>query len=233
MPTSIHLQITRNHLALSLSPGPWLIDTGCDVSFGEAPILHLSDATHHVPPSYGGVSAETLNAYTKGSFVGLVGNDVLGKYDVEFNLRSHYAEFSPDPIHSLQGAKVPLGRVAGTHTPTLLAAVGTSGSRRPIFDTGAQYSFLENLDGLGARPVGQGEDFHVSCGRFKVDLHEVTMTVGSITAPITFATEPGKLTCPPAVGALLKATGTQGILGWEILKHGPMAFLPRRGELWI
>lgn len=236
--TAHNLYVEANHLALRLSPGAWLVDTGSDASFGVAPVLHITAEPRPVLEKIGNLTPAKLRAVTGGNYIGLIGNDILGELEVLLDLKrsaSGIACFHAAKISDLPGRRVGLEFIAGSKTPVVQATVGDE-AVRVIFDTGAQYSYLESLEGIEAKPVGPSTDFVITAKgpvNFDVNLHEVTVTVGSITAPITFATEPGKLTCPPAVGALLKATGTQGILGWEILKHGRMAYLPRRGELWI
>lgn len=236
-----NLYIEANHLALRLSPGPWLVDTGSDVSFGQSPVLHLADEPYHVPESIGILGIEDINRLTRGNFVGVIGNDILGRHTTEFILHgtgraNGLAYFDVLLADTANRRKEPVAFVKQTSVPTVNVHVVGTGGRRLIFDTGAQYSYLESLEGIEAKPVGPSNDFVITAKgpvAFDVNLHEVTVSLGGVTAPITFATEPGKPTCPAPVGNLLKATGTDGILGWEILKHGPMAYLPRQGELWI
>lgn len=234
--TAHNLYIEANHLSLSLSPGPWLLDTGSDVSFGRAPVLHVTKEPIHVPASNGAYTVPKIRMATNVPYVGLVGNDILGKFDTLLDLANdNVARFISADITSIAGRKVELGFVTNSKIPIVNAQVGLN-EFRMIFDTGAQYSYLSTLEGIETEPAGVATDFVFKNGVakvFKVELHKVVSSLGGVTAPITFASEPGMRTSPAQVSTLLKATGTNGILGWEILKHGPMAYLPRRSELWI
>lgn len=238
----IPVEICGNHIGVNISPGPWLLATAFPKSIGRVSALVCGN-THHLETSYSGLHVDGLSALTKSHFEGMLGMDILSKYEwfIDLDGRSRrrpkniFCIAEVLPIEH-RGIKVGLDFSEDVKTPLLTLSIGKSARQRVVFDTGAQYSYLESLEGIEAKPAGSSTDFVITTDGakvFDVDLHEVTVTLGSITAPLTFATEPGKLTCPAPVGKLLKATGTDGILGWEILKHGPMAYLPRRGELWI
>jgi len=223
------LFVCKNHLALRLSPGPWLVDTGSGVSFGEAPVLHLSEVIHRVKPSHGNMGVQRLSKLTNERRVGLIGNDILGLYDIVFRLGDGHggvAEFHQRLPREKPGKRVDISLIEGRNVPTVMTAVEGLGDRRMIFATGSQYSYLASLAGLDAHPIGKGKDFLPSCGTFAVDLYEVTVKLGSITASLKFAHH-------PKVSKALKTMKADGIIGWEILKHGPALYSLANRELWI
>lgn len=236
--TAHNLYIEGNHLALRLSPGPWLVDTGSGASFGRAPVLHITKEPVHVPERIRNLTPAKLKALTGCNFVGLIGNDILGELEMIFDLKRSgdgSARFHATDISEVRGRRVEVELVTAGRIPVVSTEVCAL-SKRMVFDTGAQYAYLGSLEDCQVKRLGRSTDFVITPHGpevFDVDLHQVIVTLGDVTAPLTFATEPGKPTCPAPVAKLLKATGTEGILSWEILKHGPMAYLPRRGELRI
>lgn len=242
IPAELPLMVANRHLLTHRSPGDWLIDTGSPQSFGDAPLAMPGHSVHHHPRSYGGVDTAYINRMTGLACVGLIGCDILNQYDVVFEL-SEQAElggvyFSKDAALKPRGERVPIQRLRAGGLPILEVNVRGRGPVRMLFDTGAQHSYLDTLDGLETKPhrdsgAEETSDFHPSCGVFGVNIRQIAVGVGSVKAKLRFATQADTNVSPATVRKLMDAAGVAGVLGWEILKHGRMTYLPRWGELWI
>lgn len=218
------LRIQVNHLCALLSPGDWLIDTGSPVSFGETAAC-LPCATHPVAKSHPYLSLADLRGYVGTNVVGLLGGDILNSYEMLFDLPGQKLGIAKSLPGNSAGTRVPL-RFTDKTIPILEARIEDQGAVPMIFDTGAQYSYLTDLRGNDLRPIGRARDFHAALGVYEVELHLKRVRVGNADMDIQFAYH-------PKVAEMCLQRGTRGILGWEILRHGPVAYLPRRGELWI
>lgn len=218
------LRIRVNHLCTLLSPGDWLVDTGSTVSFGEV-VACLPCGLHPVPRSHGQLSLEALRDYVGIDVVGLLGGDILNHYEMLFDLPNQKLGIAKSLPGNPAGTRVPL-RFTDKTIPILEARVEDHGTVPMIFDTGAQYSYLVDIKGNDVRPIGRAKDFHAALGVYDVELYLKHVRVGSVERDVQFAYH-------PLVSEMCRQRGTQGILGWEILKHGPAAYLPRRRELWI
>lgn len=240
------LGVFGNYIGVRISPGPWFVGTACPRSFDKwGDVAVVCGNVHKVETTYRGLSADVLSKLNKMDFFpGLLGNDILAGYDILFNLNSRKKKTDTEGIMYIgktfplekPGTKVDLEFIGCDKIPSLSVNFIDGSLHRMIFETGSKYSYLESLEGIKSRIIGKDTDFVITANGpvvFEVELHEVTVSLGSATCLVTFSTEPGKRSCPTAVSKQLKTAHVQGILGWEILKHGPVAYLPRRGELWI
>jgi hypothetical protein len=225
------LEIEENHLIARLSPGPWIIDTGSPGSFSSTcPQLPIGEYLHQIPSEFNGLTEQKLREYTNASCIGLIGNDILSKHHVCFRSRSAKKgsgsiSFTNDTPETPQGAvHVPLDLSDGY--PIGVAKVNGAGEIPVLFDTGAQISYLADRDWLTGAPIDRVNDFMHGIGRFEADVYVATVTLGSITASLKFAHH-------PKVSSALKRIKARGIIGWEILKHGPALYSLANRELWI
>lgn len=218
------LRIRVNHLCVLLSPGDWLVDTGSPFSFGENAVC-LPCGFHSVPRSHELLTLEELRAYVGVNVIGLLGGDILNQHDMLFDLPRQEMDIVKSLPGNLPGAKVPL-RFTDKTVPVVEARIEDHGAVPMIFDTGAQFSYLADIKGNEVRAIGRAKDFHVSLGAYEVELYLKRVRIGSADQDVQFAYH-------PAISEMCRQRGTEGILGWEILRHGPAAYLPRRRELWI
>jgi hypothetical protein len=79
---------------------------------------------------------------------------------------------------------------------------------------------------LTGEPVDKCADFLPLVGQFEVDVYMAEIRLGSITAPLRFAHH-------PLVTRKLQKAKAMGIIGWEILRHGPALYYAAIREMWI
>jgi hypothetical protein len=95
-----------------------------------------------------------------------------------------------------------------------------------IFDTGAHISYVADRALLTGEPVDTCTDFMPLVGQFKVEVYMAKIRLGGITAPLRFAHH-------PLVTRKLNKAKATGLIGWEILRHGPALYYAGIREMWI
>jgi hypothetical protein len=203
----------------------WVIDTGSPGSFGDVrtipsldPTISLNERLSHGPTirEIEGFLVERPEQ----PLTGLLGAEVLNRFDVIFNLTAGEVSFgdsaAPGGRHSVRcdfcmGIPVIRASVAGSEV-------------RLFFDTGAPHSYFsdELVDPAGR--LGPVEDFYPGAGRFRATLHEVVVRVGTLSQSF----RAGRVSdLPRGVATILQAAGVEGILGNEVLRDRVVGYLPR------
>jgi hypothetical protein len=218
---TLPLQLRDGHLFVELSGEPWLLDTGARSSFGRSGILSLAGEQFRLSTSYLGLTAATLTRFVGVQCVGLLGAEVLGRFDhildeASGTLTISTAEFA----HS--GHLVRLAEFMGIPIVTAQIA-GTD--YRMFFDTGAQISYFHD-DSLTDFPsVGSVTDFYPGVGRFQTDTHEVPVMLGGVSFTLRCGT------LPELLRATLMMADTKGIVGNQIPRNRVVGYFPRRRSL--
>jgi hypothetical protein len=79
--TTLPLIFNHGHLFVELEEHLWLFDTGAPTSFGAAERLLIAGEQFSLSSSYFGLTASTLSQYVGFECSGLLGADVLGRFD--------------------------------------------------------------------------------------------------------------------------------------------------------
>lgn len=218
MVITLPLQLRDGHLFVELDGGRWLLDTGAPTSFGPGGSLTIAGEQFDLGTSYLGLTAATLSHFVGVSCVGLLGADVLGRFDHLFDTRAGRLTMSIDEL-SHSGQTVPLDAVLGI--PIVTARIGDR-DYRMFFDTGAQISYFQNQSIEDFPYAGRVTDFYPGIGRFETDTFEVPVSLGGVT----FALRCGTL--PSVLATTLLMAGTEGIVGNAILSDHTVGYFPRR-----
>ena len=219
--TTLPLIFDNGHLFVELEGHLWLFDTGAPTSFGASERLGIADEQFSLCSSYFGLTASTLSQYVGVECSGLLGADVLGRFDHILDTAGGRLTVSTTEL-SHEGQSVRLDEFMGI--PIVKASVGGN-NYRMFFDTGAQISYFQE-DSLAEFPsAGSVTDFYPGVGQFQTDTHEVPITLGDISFLLRCGCLPGLL------GATLMMADTQGIIGNQVLIDRIVAFFPRRGLL--
>jgi hypothetical protein len=221
--TTLALEMLAGHPFITLDGRRWLFDTGSPVSFGSIAHLTIGEHTAAIAPNYVGCTAETIARHTGIACAGLLGGDVINRFDWILDARAGRISATSDaPEHV--GERHQLYDVLGV---PLIDAHVRGQPRCMIFDTGAQYAYAEKdmLDGLPI--IGRQTDFLPGMGTFDVDLRQVPVQIGSMA----FTLECGSL--PGMFAMALMLTGAAGIVGSAALLHATIAYAPRRGALFL
>ncbi len=221
--TTLPLIFDQGHVFVELHGHLWLFDTGSPTSFGASKALLIADEQFSLSASYFGLTATTLTQYVGVECSGLLGADVLGRFDHILDSRGGRLTVSTAEL-SHDGQHVQLDEFMGI--PIVTASVGGS-DYRMFFDTGAQISYFQD-DSLADFPAaGSVTDFYPGVGQFQTDTHEVPMSLGDISFLLRCGCLPGLL------GATLMIADTQGIIGNQVLIDRVVGFFPRRGILCL
>lgn len=221
--TTMPLIFNHGHLFVELEKDLWLFDTGAPTSFGISQSLTFAAEQFSLEQSYFGLTAETLSEYVGVQCCGLLGADILGRFDHIINLGKGLLQVSIAEL-SHDGHSIPLDEFMGI--PIVTACIGSM-EVRMFFDTGAQISYFQD-DSLADFPLaGNVSDFYPGVGQFQTDTHEVPVTLGSDS----FVLRCGSL--PSLLGATLMMADTQGIIGNQVLVDRIAGFFPRRGMIYL
>jgi hypothetical protein len=211
----------KRHLFVEVDGGFWLLDTGAPLSFGEVPDFAFAGIDVHLQPNYGDLTVEAMSQYLGVKCVGLLGGDVLNRFDHILDLREGTISVSEEEL-SHEGTTIETESFMGIP----IIEIEVQGARqRMIFDTGAQISYLLD-DPAGRFPsLGVFDDFHPALGCFKTATYEVPIRFGSVDYALPFGVLPAEM------HAILEVAGTAGILGNEVLHDRVLGYFPRRREL--
>ena len=221
MQNGIHdlpLQILNGHVFVRIGEALWLLDTGAPNSFGLTRSLVLGNEVFNLNTNYLGLTANTLSQYVGITCSGLIGMDILSRFDCLFDAISVKFTFAAgEIIRSSQN----IGLDVFMGIPIIEARI-EGRDYRMFFDTGAQISYLQ-CDSLTDFPTaGVVTDFYPGVGQFDTDIHNVSVSIGENIFNLRCGVLPGLL------GMSLKMASVQGIIGNAILCDRIIGFFPRR-----
>lgn len=216
------LKLQDGHLFLELNGKLWLLDTGAPTSFGTSGSISIGGEDFELDTSLFGLTARALTDFVGVPCVGLLGADVLGRFDHIFDTTNGTLTISTDElVHS--GQTVRLSEIMGI--PILTAQIAGT-DYRMFFDTGAQISYFQD-DSLTDFPsAGSVTDFYPGVGQFQTDTHQVAVSLGGVAFTLRCGTLPGSLG-----EDLMKIAGIDGIVGNQILCNRIVGYFPRRHSL--
>lgn len=214
------LHFERGHLFIELDDEKWLIDTGAPNTFGARAFVINGQRVEPLT-SDRGLNAETLSRYVQVSCVGLIGVDVLNRFDHLFDVSGQTLTVSDEQLPH-NGTAVDLDAFIGI--PIVTAWIGGR-DHRMFFDTGAQLSYLEDDALAGFPAAGSFEDFYPGIGPFRLETRRVGMSVGGIP----FSLRTGAL--PEALGTALMMARTTGIISNAVMADRVVGYFPRRRRM--
>lgn len=215
---TLPLQFRDGHLFVELCGELWLVDTGAPTSFGMSHSVTIAGEQFNVGTSYLGLTASTLSEFVGVRCSGLLGADVLGRFDHIFDTIGGRHTISATEL-SLSGESVRLDEFMGI--PIVTARVAGR-DYRMFFDTGAQISYFQD-DSITEFPFAcRVTDFYPGVGQFQTDTHNVPISLGGVLFTLRCGTLPGLL------GMTLMMAGTEGIVGNAILSNRTVGYYPRR-----
>jgi len=215
------LERTSGHLFASHRGARYLLDTGSPQSFGTVGLLEISGQSMSLPGSYGGLDAHALSGLVHSRVDGLLGADVLGRFDLRIDVAGGVVEWSLEDM-APEGDQLALAFVMGV--PVVEVAIGGK-TAAMVFDTGAQISYWQDESLFDYESVGVFSDFYPGFGGFDTHTCIVPMRLGAVVKNLRC----GAL--PELLGMTLMLTGAQGIVGNEVLADRTAYYLPRRAKL--
>ena len=208
-------------LLLSTNLGSWIIGTGSPRSFSELPTLELDGVTLNLAPTFAGLNAANLTALVGVPVTGVLGIDILKRFDVIFDLPSSQIIFSSEPV-ALDGTIVPLQDFQGL--PIIEAVIGGHSSRA-FLETGAKLSYWADASLVNYPATGVFEDFYPGIGLFQVDTYRVPVGIGGRNFDIRFGVPTTQ------VLSMLRMAGVTAILGNEMFQKHKIGFQPRQNRI--
>ena len=163
MTSTLPFYLRKGHLFLETTDGLWLFDTGAPTSFGSAGALTLAGEDFQLDDTYLGLTAVALSRFVDVECVGLLGADVLAKFDFVLDAPNGTATISTAELECA-GPTVDLEEFMGIPiVPARIRGI----DYRMFFDTGAQISYFQD-DSLTSFPTaGTVTDFYPGFGEFE------------------------------------------------------------------
>ena len=218
---SLSLKFETGHLYLILDGVEWMFDTGSPTSFGAVEKLVLDGEAFTIPTSYMGMDAAQLSDFAGHPTVGLLGSDVINRFDIRMDIDSGEVVFSLDDP-SVEGTAIPLKQFMGI--PLLEVEIGGS-TYRMFFDTGAQVSYFQHGSLQSFPAAGAISDFYPGYGQFDTETHMLDLEIGGQAMTLRCGGLPKMLAAGLVMG------GAKGIVGNAILPGRVAGYFPRRGQL--
>lgn len=212
------LQFRDGHLFVEVGGDLWLLDTGAPTSFGTSKSMVFADESFALESGYMSLTAASLSEFVGVRCAGLIGGDILGRFDHLFDIDRGELTVSKSEL-SHAGASVPTDEFMGI--PIVTARIAGR-DYRMFFDTGAQVSYWQDDSLGGFPPAGRVDDFYPGFGAFSSETYEVPISLGGLSFGLRCGTLPGLL------GMTLIMGGTQGIVGNAILRGRVVGYFPRR-----
>jgi hypothetical protein len=223
MTHTLPLQLRDGHVFVEIAGELWLLDTGAPAGFGASPTVTIAGERFELNADYLGLTPESLSEFIGVPCVGLLGADVLGRFDHIIDTAAGKLTLSTAEL-SHTGQPVRLDEFMGI--PIVTAQIGGR-AYGMFFDTGAQISYLQS-DALKDFPAaGSVTDFYPGVGEFETDTHDVQVSLERVPFTLRCGTLPGLL------GMSLSMAGTEGIVGNAILEKRTVGYFPRRGVMML
>jgi len=220
----MRINLVNGHLLLQLPDGEYIIDTGSPFSISLAGGFDLGEGRISLPATNHGHTAAIFSELVNHQVQGLIGFDIINRYNVVFNVPSSEVEFSAAPLN-MAGETVQLASVRGGYQ--IITAIINGKSYKLVFDTAAPVSYLKSADLRTFPPAGKFADFIPNLGEFSVDTFKVEMRLGTLAVELRCG-EP-----TTEVLAKIDDLGTTGIIGSDLLLNRKIGYFPKKGELVI
>jgi len=217
------LLFENKHLFMILDDKKWLIDTGSPASFGEEDSLSVCNEIFKIENTYGTLNAKELTSHIGLEVTGLIGVDILNKFDILFSINKYEATLSKNSIN-LEGDVLPADSFMGI--PTIKVNILDT-EYTMFFDTGAQISYFQSPLLKDFPSNGTIKDFYPGIGEFKTETYLIDLDIGSSEY---------KLICgslPILLSETLMMASVQGIVSNELMKDKIIGYFPKRQQIVI
>ena len=219
--TSHKLIIKNNHLFVEIEGRLWVYDTGADSSFGNRSTGLLGTKEDIAQLYAGQFSAEDISGFLGENVAGIIGADIINRYDHIIDLKTSLLTVSDGDLTS-EGFVQPLEFFMGV--PILKANIGGA-PHGLFFDTGAQISYFQGTAPADAVAAEDLEDFFPTVGAFTTQTKHIKVGLNGLGHTLRC----GKL--PGMMGTALSMANVSGILGNEVMRGRVTAYYPRRQQL--
>ena len=170
------------HLFLVYEKGEhWLIDTGAWETMGDRKELTIAGRTFPVMTN-GPVTGKTISDLIGKRCAGLIGLSILNQFNTCFDAPAEEITFYQlgelPKVNGLLGSIIPYKPMpisVFVEVPELNETLNV------IFDTGSFVSYLpdEVIDKFPSSKIGEGEDAHPVCGKWKTEIYDLKLRLGN------------------------------------------------------
>ena len=216
------LEVVSGHLIAVMGETRAFLDTGAPISIGRGRLSVLGQDVN-LRPALANVTPEYLSEKIGTRVDALLGTDVLARYYFDVDIDRATCTFTRSPSR-VRGRRIPVTQFL--KTPIVQATIAGRPVRL-IVDTGAQLGYLTEALVQGCERLEPRRDFHPLLGEFTVDVYRVPMEVGGFGASLPFGV------ATPAIRQMLEVSGTDGIIGTDLLKLFWTRFALPDGELGL
>lgn len=215
----------RSNLMFLEHDGLWLLDTGSPYSISSRTgTIRLDGIEYPLQPRLPGFAIEDLASVIGFEAAGLLGGDILNRFDWIFDLPGQSVTVSAREL-DLHGERIPIETFFSV--PAISATVREE-PIRALLDTGAELSYFSPRLLEGYAIGEQFRDFNPYLGWFDVDLHEVPAQIGDSH----FTLRSGAVRDNIRILAMtLQLAGASGLIGNQIFHRRRVAYFPRRSLL--
>jgi hypothetical protein len=217
------LKFINSHLVITLDNHDWMLDTGAPNSFGDISAITIGDNTFAISEDYMGVNAVMVTELIGHTIAGIVGVDILNKFDVIFDIPQGQVIFSEEKLE-LDGNVLAIDLFMGI---PLIQSVICDIPQRMFFDTGAQISYFQGDTLKNFPTAGIMKDFYPVFGEFTTETYLVDVALNHRFHTLRC----GSL--PDILGAMVQMGNSSGIIGNEIMLNRQIGYFPRRLEMVI
>ncbi|MCK9266988.1 hypothetical protein M0P98_09025 [bacterium] len=222
------IYLKEKHPFVELDGNLWLFDTGSPYSFGDKENISIDGIKFQLPSNFpipiGSFGTETIVKHVGVNCVGLIGMDVIGKFDHIIDIGKNQLTISKNELE-YTGKEVRLSNIM--NVPAFTASIANK-EYTMLFDTGAQISFFLNNSIVDFPYVGKFTDFFPTYGKFETDTYTVEVELNGVTFKLLSGNY-----LPEELSKIIKSFKVDGFVGSEMLINRVVGFTPRRNVMYI
>lgn len=220
---SFSLEFNNGHLIIIYDDYRFIFDTGSPGSFGIIPVIKFDEKSFSLQPNFSGVTVQDLSNFLEIPVSGLIGADIINKFDILINLLSNMITFSSNPLET-DGEIFEIENYLG------IPVVKLNINNKPFrffFDTGAKFSYFQEVKDENFPYFDTVQDFYPGLGYFETELYLTEIFLGDLR----FYIKCGIL--PELLEMTLKMANIDGILGNEVMQNRIIGLFMRKNILTI
>jgi hypothetical protein len=216
------LRYENGFLIVDLPEGPYRVDTGSPLTFGRRCELAAAAIVRHSEIGPHGLTIDDVANASEINIVGSIGADVLGFFDLEFDVVGRTLAFSPCKVQRSFDSTVHFRSLSGI--PIIDATIGNLQGQY-VVRTAARISYCEAAPKFPRLAESVPDFIPTFGGPFRADLHAVPVVVAGQLLEL------GCAALPSRIGTA--SCGTDGIIGSELFLKCRVAYYPRSQQLRI
>ena len=212
--------VTSNkYILLQNEDGFVIVDTGSPMSFHRSGRLSFGGISHACSTSIIGVNVDALSEESGLNVTGLLGMDIMNKYDnVLFDYRNSQIIVNDDRIDESNMIMLPSGSIMGIP----YTDISIEGRNARVFvDTGAPISYISDNYTNGLTSKDRLHDYNPALGEFWTEIYDVRVGIGADTHVMPF----GNLS--NLIQMSLSMVGIDGIIGYELFSRYQLLYQNR------